>query len=62
MVGDQRHVRPLYWRQRYQDTFVQEAGWAPGPVRTGAENFACKWGLIVEPSKPSPCKFSVKLL
>jgi hypothetical protein len=34
-MGGQRHAQPLYPRERH---IVQEAGWAPGPVWTGAEN------------------------
>ena len=29
---------------------VQEAGWAPGPVPTGAENLATHWDSIPGPS------------
>jgi len=32
--------RPLYPRERDPVPTVQEAGWAPGPVWTGAENLA----------------------
>ena len=32
--------RPLYPRERDSALIVQEAGWAPGPVWTGAENLA----------------------
>jgi hypothetical protein len=32
--------RPLYPRERYPVTIVQEAGWAPGPIWTSAENLA----------------------
>jgi hypothetical protein len=32
--------RPLYPRERDPVHFVQEAGWAPGPFWTCAENFA----------------------
>jgi hypothetical protein len=32
--------RPLYPRERNPVPIVQEAGWAPGPVWTGAENLA----------------------
>jgi hypothetical protein len=32
--------RPLYPRERDPVPIVQEAGWAPGPVWTGAENLA----------------------
>jgi hypothetical protein len=39
-------VRPLYRRERDPVPIVQEAGWAPGPVWTCAENFA-PTGIIV---------------
>ena len=32
--------RPLYPQERDPVPIVQEAGWAPGPVWTGAENLA----------------------
>ena len=32
--------RPLYPGEKDQVSIVQEAGWAPGPVWTGAENLA----------------------
>jgi hypothetical protein len=32
--------RPLYPQERDPVSIVQEAGWAPGPVWTGAENLA----------------------
>ena len=32
--------RPLYTQERYPVPIVQEAGWAPGPVWTGAGNLA----------------------
>ena len=32
--------RPLYPQERDLVPIVQEAGWAPGPVWTGAENLA----------------------
>ena len=32
--------RPFYSRERNPVPIVQEAGWAPGPVGTGAENLA----------------------
>jgi len=31
---------------------VQDAGWAPGPVWTGAENLALTW--IRSPYRPAP--------
>jgi len=30
---------PLYCWERYPIPIVQEAGWAPGPVWTGTENW-----------------------
>ena len=39
-VGGQRHPRPFYPRERDPLPIVQEAGRAPGPVWTGAENLA----------------------
>jgi hypothetical protein len=32
--------QPLYSREKYPVSIVQEAGWAPGPVWTGADNLA----------------------
>jgi hypothetical protein len=37
---DNSMPRPLYPRERDPVPIVYEAGWAPGPVRTGAENLA----------------------
>ena len=31
-------LQPLYPRERDAAPIVEEAGWAPGPVWTGAEN------------------------
>jgi len=31
-------VRPLFTPEKDLLSIVQEAGWAPGPARTGAEN------------------------
>jgi hypothetical protein len=33
-------LRPLYRRERDPVPIAQQAGWAPGPVWTGAENLA----------------------
>ena len=33
-------LRPLFTPKKDPVTIVQEAGWAPGPVWTGAENLA----------------------
>jgi hypothetical protein len=37
-VGNQRHDRPLYPRERDSVPIVQEAGWAVGPIWTRVEN------------------------
>ena len=42
--------QPLYPRER-PVTNVQGAGWAPGPVWTGAENLASTW--IRSPDRPA---------
>jgi hypothetical protein len=39
-VGGQRHAPAVYPRERDPLPTLQEAGWAPGPVWTGAENLA----------------------
>jgi len=39
-VGGQRHAPAALPRERHLGPIVQEAGWVPGPVRTGAENLA----------------------
>jgi hypothetical protein len=39
-IGDQRHVPAALTLGRDPVPIVQEAGWAPGPVWTGAENLA----------------------
>ena len=36
---------------------VQEAGWAPGPVWTGAENFA-PTGIRSPDRQPVPCRYT----
>ena len=35
-------AQPLYPRERDPVPILQEVGWAPGPVWTGAENLAAK--------------------
>jgi hypothetical protein len=42
----------LYARERDPTPSVQEAGWAPGPVRTGAENLTPYWG-VRSPDRPA---------
>ena len=39
-VGGQRHVPAAFTAGKDPLPIVQEAGWAPGPVWTGAENLA----------------------
>jgi len=39
-VGGQRHALAALPREREPVPIVQEAGWAPGQVWTGAENLA----------------------
>jgi len=38
--------RPLYQWETDLVLILYEAGWAPGPVRTGEENQAPHWDLI----------------
>jgi len=44
-------ARPLYPRERDPGPVVQDAGWAPGPVWTGAENLATIW--MRSPNRPT---------
>jgi hypothetical protein len=39
-VGGQRHAPAAFTPGKDPLQIVQEAGWAPGPVWTGAENLA----------------------
>jgi hypothetical protein len=39
-VGGQRHAPDAFIPGKDPVPIVQEAGWAPGPVWTGAENLA----------------------
>ena len=39
-VGGQHHAPAAYTRERDPVPIVYEAGWAPGPVWTGAKNLA----------------------
>ena len=43
--------RPLFTPGKDPARIVQEAGWAPGPVCTGAENLAPTW--ILSPDRPA---------
>ena len=46
--------RPLFTRGKDPVPTVQEVGWAPGPVWTGAENLAPHRDSIPGPSSPQP--------
>ena len=50
-VGGQHHAAAALPRKD-PVPIVQEAGWAPGPVRTGAENLASHRDSIPGPSSP----------
>jgi len=39
-VRGQRHAPAAFYPKKYTVPTIQEAGWAPGPVWTGAENLA----------------------
>ena len=47
--------RPLYHRVTDPVPIAQEAGWAPGPVWTGAENLAATG--IRSPDRPARSEF-----
>jgi hypothetical protein len=49
-VGVQRHAQAANTRERDPVHVVQEAGWAPGPVWTDAENLAVHRDSIPGPS------------
>jgi hypothetical protein len=51
--------QPLYPRERDPVTIVQETGWAPGPVWTGAENLAPTG--IRSPDRPARSKSLYRL-
>ena len=51
-VGGQRHAQAALTPGKDTVPIVQEAGWAPGPVWTGAENLASHRDSI--PGPPSP--------
>jgi hypothetical protein len=45
-------LQPLYHREGNPLPIVEEAGWDPGQVWTGAENLAPHWDSIYGPSSP----------
>ena len=49
--------QPLYPRERDPVPIVQEAGWAPGPVWTGAENLAST-GLDPRTAQPVASRYT----
>jgi len=50
-VGGQRHAPAASTPEKDPVPIVEEAGWAPGPVWTGAENLAPTW--IRSPDRPA---------
>ena len=46
--------RPIFIPGKDRLPIVQEAGWAPGPVWTGAENLTAHQDSIPGPSSPYP--------
>jgi len=50
-VGGQRHAPTAFTPGKNPVPIVQEAGWASGPVRTGAENLALTG--IRSPDRPA---------
>jgi len=51
LVGGQRHALPTLSRGKDAVPIVQEAGWVPGPIWTGAKNLACT--TIQSPDRPA---------
>jgi hypothetical protein len=51
-------ARPLYLRERDPVHILQEAGWAPGPVWTGAENLAPLTGLDPRTVQPVASRYT----
>jgi hypothetical protein len=51
-VRGQRHTPAALTPMKNPVPIVQEAGWAPGSIWTGAENLAPHWGSIPVPSSP----------
>ena len=51
-VGGQRHSPAALPPGKDPVSILQEAGWAPGPVWTGAENLAPPRDLIPLPFSP----------
>ena len=51
-VGSQRHAPARFALRKDPVPIVYQAGWAPGPVWTGAENFASQRDSIPGPYHP----------
>ena len=67
VVGGQRQARPPYPRERPPVPIIGKAGWAPGPIWTGAENIAPTSGfdsLTVQPvaSRFTDCAIPAAIL
>ena len=53
--------RPQFAPRKGPAPIVQEAGWAPGPVWTGAEKISPPTGFDPGPSSPYPVAIPTKL-
>ena len=58
-VSGQRHAPAALYPGKDPVPIVQEAGWAPGPVLTGAENLAATG--IRSPDRPAPSQSLYRL-
>jgi hypothetical protein len=59
--GSASRPGPLFTPGKDQVPIVQEAGWAPGPVWTGAENLVPHQDSIPGPSSPQPLAILTEL-
>ena len=57
-VGSQRHAPARFARRKDPVPIVQEAGWAPGPVWTGAENLAPPPGFDPRTFQPVASRYT----
>ena len=55
-VRGQRHAQAAFHPRKDPVPIVQEAGWAPGPVWTGAENLA--YTGIRSPDRPARSRYT----
>ena len=54
----QRHAPAALYPVKDPVPIVQEAGWAPGPVRTGAENLALTAGIDPRTVQPVASRYT----